>query len=229
VFAVGLVPTGNRDPYGLRRAALGLVRISIEQDFDFGLGKWLTRAAEKLPDGVQQGPAVLEQVSRFVLERARNYVEDRRLCSKQVFSAAAARGRSSLLDLYRRIEALKAFSSRPEASDLAQANKRIRNILRQADRRELPVVNESLLTQGAERDLYTAGGAIMAEVASALAQEDYAAVLGLVARLHQPLARFFDDVLVMAPDAAVQANRLSLLADLGKTMNHVGDLSELST
>lgn len=241
LFAIGQAPSGDRDPFGLRRAALGVLRILIEGELDLDLERLLAAAAgsysvapasepttpfqEADHPGLanQSAPA---QVLEFLVERLRTYFTAQGVPAT-VFAAVHARRPARPLDFDRRIQAVDAFRRLPEAESLAAANKRIGNILRQAGDPALFHVDESMLTDGAERDLHTRLRTLGPEVEGRLEAGDYGAAMHLLATLRDSVDAFFDAVLVMAEDEAVRANRLALLGRVHALFLEVADISLL--
>ncbi|HEB57699.1 MAG TPA: glycine--tRNA ligase subunit beta [Gammaproteobacteria bacterium] len=227
IFAAGQAPTGDRDPFALRRAALGIMRILLERRLELDLTALIRRAAEHLPDGLGK-PDVVEAVHTFMLDRLRGiYVE--RGVPVDLFEAVAACEADRPLDMDRRIAAVGAFRELPEAESLAAANKRISNILKKAG---VPVpenVDTKRFTEDAEQALFDATEAAGAEVAPLLREADYTGALRALAALRAPVDRFFDEVMVMAEDTALRDNRLALLQRLHGLFLGIADISRLQT
>ncbi|MEW5769564.1 MAG: glycine--tRNA ligase subunit beta [Pseudomonadota bacterium] len=225
IFAIGQGPTGAKDPFALRRAALGVLRILIERGLDLDLHALLTFAA----DGVQEkvdAKAVVETVFDFMLERLRAYALDRGI-RVDVFEAVLATRPLRPLDFERRMQAVNGFLDLPQAESLSAANKRIANILKKVEG-ELPSrIDMALLQDPAERALASHVEAIEAELAPLFAAGDYTAALGRLAHLREAVDAFFDGVMVMAEDAALRANRLALLNRLRALFLRVADISVL--
>ncbi|MEO1751208.1 glycine--tRNA ligase subunit beta [Thiofaba sp. EF100] len=225
IFAIGQGPTGAKDPFALRRAALGVLRILIERGLDLDLHALLTFAA----DGVQEkvdAKAVVETVFDFMLERMRAYALDRGI-RIDVFEAVLATRPLRPLDFERRMQAVNDFLALPQAESLSAANKRIANILKKVEG-ELPSrIDTALLQDPAERALAGHVEVIEAELAPLFAAGDYTAALGRLAHLREAVDAFFDGVMVMAEDAALRANRLALLNRLRALFLRVADISVL--
>lgn len=256
IFAVGLKPTGNKDPFALRRAALGLARTLIEGDIRLDLPRILEKAvlgipAQSLKDYLTKvannvfqddnllgkladqltAPAVNE-LYEFILERTRAYYSDAGITS-DVFEAVAARRPHDLVDFDRRLKAVLAFKQLPACQSLAAANKRIRNILRKAgeggiDVAGLGAVDSTRLHHDAEHALYAAIGAAEADTAARFAAGAYIEGLTRLADLQAPVDAFFDGVMVMADDHAVRNNRLALLDRLSTLFLKTADISLLA-
>jgi glycyl-tRNA synthetase beta chain len=226
IFGIGLVPTGEKDPYGLRRQALGVVRLLAEKALPLDLVALIELARdffarEVLADGVVAG------VHGFVLERLKPYLRDRGFLPDEI-EAVLSQNPTRFDQVLPRLTALQKFRELPEAEALAAANKRIRNILRQAEAIVIPAsVNENLLREDAERELAAAVRRKRDEVRPLLDAEDYTATLSCLASLRPTVDGFFDRVMVMADDAALRANRLALLKDLNGVFLQVADISKL--
>ena len=232
-FAAGLKPTGNKDPFALRRHALGLARTLLEGGFDLDLQAWLERALEAVrADIARTGTGKVEAVDAgslrdFVLDRLRGYYADQGI-SGAAFDAVADARPSSLTDFDRRLRAIAEFAALPEAPALAAANKRIRNLLRKNESPVPAAVDAALLAEPAERDLAQALAAALADTDPLLAQRDYLGVLRRLATLRAPVDAFFDGVMVMDEDLAVRGNRLALLRGLADRFAAVAAVEQLS-
>jgi glycyl-tRNA synthetase beta chain len=250
IFAIGMKPGGNKDPFALRRAALGLARTLIEGGLELDLRASFIEALEQLPDaalaaGLKPGkdgkPPVLQAGARrailledlldFVHERMRGYYAEQGF-EHGAFEAVLAVQPASVADFDRRLRAVVEFGRRPEASSLAAANKRVANILRkQAEEAGAPppgrAVDPAFFEADAERELADALAAARQDSAAAEAAGDYAAVLARLAQLQAPVDAFFDNVLVNAEDLAVRANRLALLNQLKSQFSTVADIALL--
>ncbi|MDH7452151.1 glycine--tRNA ligase subunit beta [Luteimonas composti] len=256
-FAAGLKPTGNKDPFALRRNALGLARTVIESGFDLDLRALLTDAAtaameavrraavlakaaaareaqsagaDVSPVQIQTGHVALEDVIElydFILDRLRGYYAEQGVPA-QHFSAVAALKPASLTDFDRRIKAIGRFAALPEAEALAAANKRIGNILRKAEGEIPSGEDRALLREPAEIALADAVEAAYRDTDATLAQGDYAAALERLAQLRPQVDAFFDDVMVNVEDEAVRRNRLALLARLASRLGSVAAIEHLS-
>lgn len=232
IFAVGKRPTGNKDPFGLRRAALGLLRILVEDGVELDLRKPLAQAVELQPMKPADAGALVEEIFAFVMDRLRAYYRDglapglaHGAVSAEVLEAVRARNPSSPLDFHQRLTAVQGFLQLPEADSLAQANKRIANILRGADEQAPDAVRPELFEAAEERELHEAVAHILGTHAERLERRDYAAVLTELAALRAPVDAFFDGVMVMTDDDALRGNRLALLKRLRHLFLDVADLS----
>lgn len=224
VFAAGLKPSGNKDPFALRRAALGLVRILSEAALPLDLDKALAFAGEGLSKRVPCDGALLLEVKDFIVQRARGHYRERGF-GAELINAVLASPWKNIPDLEARLQALDGFMGRAEAASLAAANKRIRNILRKAEESDLPDVRERLLALKEEKRLFDEIRRISQQISPLMAASDYAASLAHLAELKEPVDTFFDDVLVMEEDDALRRNRLALLASLKAQFDQIADLS----
>ena len=223
IFATGQKPSGNKDPFGLRRAAIGVLRIVLEQKLDLDLAELAKIAVAAQPVGTED---TAREVLDYVMERARAYYADHGYAA-ELFDAVLATGVSRPLDFDARMAALAAFGRLPEAESLAAANKRIANILRKSESPASAAIDATLLQEPAERALHAALEALSADVTAALAARHYDAALTRLASLRPSVDAFFTDVMVNADDAALRANRLALVARVRALFSGVADLSRL--
>ena len=227
IFGIGMKPTGDKDPFALRRAALGALRIIGEHSLTIQLRELLEEAREQL--GAHIGDAdVVVDVEHFMLERLRGLYADRGVAG-DLFDAVAAIKPDTLGDFDRRIEAVRQFRGLPEAEALAAANKRIGNLLKKVEGDIPQVIDSELFEAEAESNLWGRIDSIGREIQPLLAQEDYTGVLKSLAGLRDPVDRFFDDVMVMADDKAIRDNRLALLVGLQSLFLQVADISVLQS
>ena len=224
-FAAGLKPTGNKDPFALRRNALGLARTIIESGYALDLPRLLKQANEHLTAKNVQADA--NEVYDFILDRLRGYYADKGVPASH-FNAVAELKPKSLYDFDRRIDAIGTFAQLPEAAALAAANKRIGNILKKADIEIPGMEDEQLLREPAEFALAEAVEAAYGETGHALAHGDYVDVLAHLARLRPQVDAFFDSVMVNVDDPAIRANRLALLKRLSDRLGSVAAIEHLS-
>lgn len=242
IFAAGLKPTGNKDPFALRRAALGLARTLIEGEMKIDLLAQLREAVDLVADmepaaaadpkskakpiRIENRDALVAELYEFILDRLRGYYADAGIGS-EAFEAVRALAPHDLTDFDRRLRAVVEFARLPEAQALAAANKRIGNILRQAGVTSAGEIAASLVEPGAEAALADALAAAEQDVAPLALSRDYVGLLKRLAALRDPVDRFFDAVMVMAEDPAKRANRLHLLGRLRGLFLRVADISLL--
>jgi glycyl-tRNA synthetase beta chain len=225
IFGIGLVPTGDKDPFALRRAALGVLRILLERGLPLDLLRLLELAHAQF-DREQVADSVAVDVFQFMLDRLRVYLKDQGHAGDEVEAVVVQRP-TRIDQVAMRLAAVAAFRRLAEAEALAAANKRIRNILKKAAGIG-EAVDAALLQAGAEQDLHDALRQVQPEVETALGNLDYSTALTRLAGLKAAVDRFFDEVMVMVDEPVLRANRLALLAALAGTMNCVADISELS-
>ena len=226
LFGLGQLPSGDKDPFGLRRAAIGVVRVLVEKRIDMPLRE-LADVAFGVFEPTQGFVPVPDALVDFITDRLRGYLRDQGGTANQV-EALLGTGTDSLVSLPERLTAVRAFESLPEAQALAAANKRIVNILRKSGSEAAPSVDATRLADGAERDLFDAFTALDPQVEARSRTGDWAGALKSLAAVKPVVDRFFDDVMVMADDAAIRANRLALLRQVSATMNRVADISKLA-
>jgi len=225
IFAIGQKPTGEKDPFALRRATLGVLRIMIEKNLDLDLRDLLQIAATALADKAD-GNAAVEDVVQFMLERLRAFFADKNI-SADVFDAVLACYPTRPVDFAQRIEAVNAFKALPEAESLAAANKRIRNILKKVDGNVAEKIDEVVLEETAEKTLYAKVCELRSEVKDLYAIGNYQSALSKLAALKEPVDSFFDDVMVMADDEKLKNNRIALLNQISELFLQAADLSRL--
>ena len=224
-FAAGLKPTGNKDPFALRRNALGLARTVIESGFELDLKALLAAANAGLSSRNVQSE--IADLYDFILDRLRGYYADKGVSVMQ-FNAVAELKPASLYDFDRRIDAIVQFAALPEAAALAAANKRIGNILRKVEGEVPEAIDAAALAESAEKRLAEALLGVEAAADAALAQRNYVTALKHLAQLREPIDAFFEGVMVMAEDARVRANRLALLKRIARRFLSVADISLLA-
>ena len=229
VFALGKKPSGNRDPFGLRRAALGIIRVLVECELDLDLKALIGAAVAAQPKQPDDSGELEAALYTFITERLRRYFLDRDdSLATETFDAVLARSPASLLDFDRRLGAVQAFIALEPAASLAAANKRIANILRQAEVEGVAEVKDKLLTEPAEAALAKALKSATGTVEPLLAKRQYTEALTALAGLREPVDTFFDDVMVNVEDKATRNNRLALLSQLRALFLDVADISRLS-
>ena len=225
IFAIGQKPTGVKDPYALRRAAIGVLRILIECQLDLDLEVLIDEAAKLLSDKVDAEKAKAE-VFDFMLERLRAYYLDRDV-PVDVFDAVSALRPGRPLDFDKRIKAVTAFRALPEAESLAAANKRVGNILKKSEIEASGSVVECLFEEEAEKVLFSKLASLRSNVEALFDVGDYEQALRELSSLREPVDAFFDSVMVMADDESVKNNRMALLAQMSALFMRAADLSRL--
>jgi glycyl-tRNA synthetase beta chain len=225
IFAIGQRPTGVKDPYALRRAAIGVLRILIETPLPLDLKDLLEFTAEELRDRVD-GRAAAKEVLGYTMERLKGYFQDQGI-GPDLVEAVLAVGVTVPSDIHRRILAVREFLALPEAEALTAANKRIRNILKKAGEEIPPAQDPSIPQEPAEERLANEVQALSADVQALLERQDYAQALRLLAGLRENVDQFFDQVMVMAEDPKIRRNRLALLHALDELFLGVADISRL--
>ena len=223
MFGIGNLPTGDRDPFALRRHALGVIRMLVEKNLPLELHALLQSAVPAFGDKIQDATVQLED---FFFDRLSVSLREQGYTAQEVEAVLALRPQR-LSDVQKRLEAVRAFAALPEAQALAAANKRVSNILKKAEGDIQAQVNEALLVEPAEKDLYAALQTVAPKAQQQFESGDYTASLQTLAALRTPVDAFFEHVMVNAEDVALKANRLGLLATLHAAMNRVADLAKL--
>jgi glycyl-tRNA synthetase beta chain len=226
IFATGLKPTGNKDPFALRRAALGVIRILLDGELDIELDKTLAIAVIPLQEQIPVSPQVLLELRQFILDRLKHYLREQGYDTSLVNSALDA-PLSTLPDLVTRLDALREFMKHEVASGLAAANKRIGNILRKSELQSASLINEDLFEIEEERTLFAEVSEISVDLDELCEKADYTAALTLLAGLSANIEAFFDQVMVMDENLEIRTNRLSLLAKLKGLFDRVANLALL--
>jgi glycyl-tRNA synthetase beta chain len=224
LFGIGQLPTGDKDPFALRRHALGVVRMLVERALPLSVPHLVDSAFKAFPDG--HGAAQAE-VLHFLYERLAGWLREQGASAHEVDAVLAVR-QAQWAGLPQRLAAVRVFATLPEAPALAAANKRVGNILKKSDDAPLVEVQTRLLVEPAEAALWAALEQVGPKAQAALAAGDLTASLQALAALKDPVDAFFDAVMVNAEDPALRANRLSLLRALHAAMNQVADLSRLA-
>lgn len=225
IFGIGSAPTGDRDPFALRRAAIGALRILIEADIDLDLRIALAAALEGYA-GIKLAPDTTEQVYAFVRERLRGWYLERGT-PNDVCAAVFANDPSAPAEVARRLTAVTRFRELPAAQALAAANKRIANILKKLDTPPGTDIDDALLADAAERELATRYAALAPQAEQLFAGREYTRYMELLATLREPVDAFFDGVMVMCEDPRLRANRLALLGRLHALFTRVADIARL--
>lgn len=226
IWGIGLQPTGEKDPFALRRHALGVLRILVEKQLPVDFVELLRTAYAQfaaVPNVVDSTQAIYE----FSMDRLRGLLRERGYAPGEI-DAVLALNPTRLDDIVARLDAVREFASLTEAASLAAANKRISNILKKSEGAATGGVQVALLTEAAEKALYAQLEQVAPRVQSQLAARDYTGALTALAALREPVDTFFNDVMVNAEDPALRANRLALLGALHQQMNCVADISRLA-
>lgn len=226
IFGVGQGPTGDKDPYALRRTALGVLRIIIEGKLSLDLKRLIQEALKGYKDKFEDG-AITDQVYDFMTERLRAYFTERGV-PVEVFLAVQARNPTRPLDFARRVQAVTEFRKLPEADSLASANKRINNILKQAEDAIPMKVDDGLFTEDAEWNLAAKLVGLSPRVKEMLKKGDYTSAMKTLAGLRESVDAFFDTVKVMEDDKKIRYNRLALLHSISELFLETADISRLS-
>ena len=226
MFGIGQIPTGDRDPFALRRHALGSIRMLAENDLDLPLDSLLQAATAPFAavDGFKAAESALAD---FIYDRLAGSLREQGYTAQEVDAVVSQRPQR-LGDIPKRLAAVRAFSALPEAAALAAANKRVGNILKKVEDSVDAWVDGALLKERAEIALHAALVDVVPQADAAFVTGDYSESLQTLAALRAPVDAFFDDVMVNADDPALRANRLGLLAKLHAAMNQVADISKLS-
>ncbi|GJG93914.1 glycine--tRNA ligase subunit beta [Cupriavidus pauculus] len=225
IWGIGLQPTGEKDPFALRRHALGILRMLIEKPLAVSIDTLLALTEQSFA-GIAAVKPAREAITDFLYDRVRGYLKDKGYTTNEVEAVVSLRP-ASLHDILARMEAVRTFAALPEAEALAAANKRITNILKKTDE-AIGTVDTALFQEAAEGALFEAIERVRPGVEAAFAGGDFTAALRDLAQLRDAVDRFFNDVMVMAEDAKLRANRLALLATLHGLANRVADISKLA-
>ena len=225
IWGIGLQPTGDRDPFALRRHALGILRMLVEKRLPLSLAA-LLRDTASLFSGNSNFKDPGADVSAFLFDRLRGLLRERGYAQNEI-EAVVAQQPDTLANIIERLDAVQIFAALPEAASLAAANKRITNILKKAEG-VTGKVEQGLLQEASEQSLHAAIASLKPKVEASFAAGDFAATLKALAQLRNDVDAFFDNVMVNAEDAALRKNRLALLADLHGMLNQVADISKLA-
>jgi len=226
IFGIGQVPSGSKDPFALRRASLGLLRLIIENNLTLDLRDLVSKSASLFSD-LPKKETVVDDVTAYILERFKSWYSDANIAI-EVYQAVEAKKLTVPLDINDRVYAVNAFSALPEAQALAAANKRVSNILAKQADDVATSINTALFESEAESALYNQVQALQVDIAPLLAQKDYTQTLKTLASLRAAIDTFFDDVMVLTDDMAIRHNRLALLKQLQTVFLHVADISCLA-
>jgi len=228
MFGIGQQPTGDKDPFALRRHALGVIRIMVEREVTATLRDLVNEAFSVFPPG-KVGNAHTD-LEMFVFERLRSYLRDAGYSANEIESVLCLHP-TRLDQVPRQLAAVRTFASLPEAASLAAANKRVANILKQAESKGESFTNATVheMKEPAERELFNAIQEVSRKATPLFKAGDYTGYLKAFAVLKSPVDAFFESVMVMVEDQAVRKNRLALLKDLRDEMNRVADISMLAS
>jgi glycyl-tRNA synthetase beta chain len=225
IWGIGLQPSGDKDPFALRRHALGILRMLLEKRLPISLTQLLSNAVQQFADNPNfKDPS--SDVLPFLYDRLRGLLRERGYATNEI-EAVVAQQPDRLDNIIERLDAVQAFAALPQAEALAAANKRITNILKKTEGVG-NTVQQDLLRDSAEQGLFTAMNALKPEVDAAFAKGDFSTALKALARLRENVDGFFNDVMVMADDEQLRNNRLALLANLHVMLNQVADISKLA-
>jgi glycyl-tRNA synthetase beta chain len=226
IFGIGMIPSGDKDPFALRRAALGVLRIMVEKQRPLDLRKLLEAAAAGYGDKIDAEST--DRVFDFILERLRGYYHERGI-GVALFDAVLSCRPTRPLDFDHRINAVQAFVRDEASASLSAANKRIHNLLKKSDESVPEHVDESLFEEDAERSLALELASIRSQLDDALGSDQYGRALEVLSTLRAPVDQFFEAVMVMSDDAAIRHNRLALLSQLRAQFLRIADISLLHT
>ncbi|MDF3837637.1 glycine--tRNA ligase subunit beta [Cupriavidus basilensis] len=225
IWGIGLSPTGEKDPFALRRHALGILRMLVETPLPLSIDALLELTQQAFA-GIAAVKPAQAAIADFLYDRLRGYLKDKGYTTNEVEAVVSLRPQR-LDDILARLEAVRTFAALPQAEALAAANKRITNILRK-NTDPVGTVQPALLQEAAERTLHGAVESVRPQVDAAFANGDFATALRDLAQLREAVDQFFNDVMVMAEDPQLRANRLALLASLHVLANRVADISKLA-
>jgi glycyl-tRNA synthetase beta chain len=225
IYGVGLVPSGDRDPFGLRRQALGVLRILSERALPLDLMELLQLAKLNFAGGVVSDSVAVD-LHLFMLDRLRNYLRERNFAPDEI-EAVVSQNPTHIDQVVPRLQAVQTFRAMPEAESLAAANKRIRNILKKTSVIQT-VPDPAVFKEAAERNLFAATAQLAPVITSLSDNQDYTEALRTLAGVRSAVDTFFDEVMVMVDEPVLRNNRLALLAQLEGLMNRVADISKLA-
>jgi glycyl-tRNA synthetase beta chain len=227
MFGIGALPTGDKDPFALRRHALGVIRLLLEKSLNLPLNTLLAAGFSAFQGLAGFNQAAQNELKTFIQDRLSTFLKDRGASSQEV-AAVMALSPEVLTEIPQKLAAVKAFAALPEAASLAAANKRISNLLKKADAQAAQTINPSLLADGAEKQLAALIESLEPKVVAAMTKADYTGALQTVASTRDAVDAFFAGVMVMDENLDVRNNRLALLSKLHRMMNQVADISMLA-
>ncbi len=225
IFGIGQKPTGSKDPFALRRASLGILRILVDKNYNLDLNELIGFAAEGF-SSLPKAETVVSDVTEYCLERFRAWYQEKGIAA-EIFQAVHAKKLTVPVDINQRVYAVQAFTTLAEAPSLAEANKRVSNIITKQGGEIEGDVNDDLLAENAEKTLANELTKAIDAVTPLLTNNDYEKALCSLASLKKPVDDFFDDVMVMCDDEALKNNRLALLNTLRSIFLEVADISLL--
>ena len=232
IWGVGLAPTGDKDPYALRRHALGICRLLLEKNLALNLPELITLARKQFPQQEVQDKALPEDIYIFIIDRLRAYLREQSVAGKPFTSAeidaVLSQSPAQLNDLIDRLSALREFNALAEAPQLAAANKRISNILKKTNTAIPTICSSKVLLDPAEISLYQVLETITPALSLAYEKRQFVELLKTLLTLSKPIDQFFADVMVMDPSPKLRDNRLALLQQLHQKMNLIADLGKLA-
>jgi glycyl-tRNA synthetase beta chain len=230
IWGIGLAPTGEKDPYALRRHALGVCRLIVENNLPLNLQDLLQYTLKQFESIEVQKNVLVPEVLHFIKERLKSYVKDSQgiIFSSEEIESVLANIDGQLNEVPKKLLAVHAFQQLPEASILANANKRLNNILKKNTAENTGAINPQIFDQAAEKKLFSTLQEIEPLLAEAFIAQDFQLSLQLLTKVSLPIEEFFTDVMVMDPDLSKRQNRLALLSKLYQQMNQVADLSQLA-
>jgi glycyl-tRNA synthetase beta chain len=232
IWGVGLAPTGDKDPYALRRHALGICRLLLEKNLSLNLLDLIELSRKQFPQQEVQEKAKTEDIYGFIIDRLRAYLREQSVAGKpfttEEIDAVLSQSPAQLNDLIDRLTALREFNALAEAAQLAAANKRISNILKKNATAISMTCSSKLLQAPAEIALHQALESITPALTSAYEKRQFVDLLKALVALSAPIDQFFADVMVMDPNPELRDNRLALLQQLHQKMNLIADLGKLA-
>jgi glycyl-tRNA synthetase beta chain len=232
IWGVGLAPTGDKDPYALRRHALGICRLLLEKNLSLSLPDLIELARSQFSQKEVQEKAKTSEINEFIIDRLRAYLRDQSVAGQPFTSAeidaVLSQSPAQINDLIERLTALREFNALEQAAQLAAANKRISNILKKTTTAIPASCSSKLLEIPAEMSLHKALEALTPALNAAYEQRQFVELLKALVTLSEPIDQFFADVMVMDPNPDLRDNRLALLQQLHQKMNLVADLGKLA-
>jgi len=226
IYGIGLAPTGDKDPFGLRRQALGVLRILSEKSLPLDLVELLQLAKLSFASGVLHDSVAVD-LHGFMLDRLRSYLRERGFAQDEI-EAVVSQNPTRIDQVVPRLEAVQVFRRLPEAESLASANKRIRNILKKTSVTQT-APDPAVLQEAAEKDLFAVTSKLTPRISSLWENRDYTEALRELAKVRKEVDTFFDQVMVMTDEPVIRNNRLALLSQLEHLLNQVADISKLTS